>query len=122
MKTRMQRAASGMGFSAAQYQVMYELASAESISMHELVDRCGLPKSTLSRVVDQLVKRGVVKSTRPEDNRRVVILTVTDSYVKEKQKLKQTVVEDISGRIPRGKTAAIKKNLEELYEIIRMKT
>lgn len=119
VKKRMMCGASGMGFTATQFLVMHELVRVDKTAMHELAEKCCMPKSTLSRVVDQLVKRGLVKRTRPEDNRRVVILSVTHSYVKQKEKLKQTVVEELSGRLNPARAVEIKKVLEGLYNMLK---
>jgi DNA-binding MarR family transcriptional regulator len=119
-KRRMIHSASGMGFSVTQFLVMHELTHTDKICMQELKEKCALPKSTLSRVVSQLVKRGMVKRARPENNRRVVILSVTQAYVKGKEKLKQAVAEEMSGRLTPVKTAAIIKTLEELYEMMNI--
>jgi len=119
-KSRMLHGAEDMGFSITQFLVMFELTRADKISMLELGEKCGLPKSTVSRVVDQLVKRGVVKRARPENNRRVVIITVTDAFVKGKEKMKQAVAKEISGRLTPKKTAEITRTLEELYEMIKI--
>jgi DNA-binding MarR family transcriptional regulator len=120
-KSRMIHGAEDMGFSITQFLVMFELTRADKMSMLELGEKCGLPKSTVSRVVDQLVKRGVVKRARPENNRRVVILTVTEAFVKGKEKMKQAVAKEMSDSLTPGKTAAIIKTLEELYEMMRIK-
>ena len=119
-KSRMIHGAEDMGFSITQFLVMFELTRVDKISMQEIGEKCGLPKSTVSRVVDQLVKRGVVKRARPENNRRVVILTVTDAFVKGKEKMKQAVAKEISARLTPKKTADIIRTLEELYEMIKI--
>jgi DNA-binding MarR family transcriptional regulator len=120
MKHRIMSGAAQMGFSATQFLVMYELTQAGSITMHDLQKKCDLPKSTMSRAVDQLVKRGVVKRERPENNRRVVMLAITDTYTREKAKLKQSVAEKISGRLSPKRAFIIKQSLEELAEIVKI--
>jgi DNA-binding MarR family transcriptional regulator len=120
LKRRMMCEATDMGFSISQFIVMYELAKTKSMSMHELQDTCGLPKSTLSRIVEQLVKRSLVARTRPDNNRRVVMLSVTPAYSKEKEKLKQAVSDQVSRGINLTGALALKKSLEDLYRVVKI--
>ncbi len=119
MKRRMMCGAAAMGYSMPQFLVMYQLTQDGSVSMHELVDKTGLPKSTLSRIVDQLVRRGVLKRHRPENNRRTVMLSVTDAYTKKKARLKKSVADKIALGMPGGKAAGINRALKELYDILK---
>jgi DNA-binding MarR family transcriptional regulator len=46
--------------------------------MTDMIETLDIPKSTATRQVDYLVKNGFVNRTIPEDNRRIVELTLTD--------------------------------------------
>jgi len=68
--------ANELGLSLAQSTVAQDLASHPASNLHEVCGRLGWPKSSVSRLVDELVQRGLATRTIPEDNRRAVLLSV----------------------------------------------
>lgn len=68
------------GFTAQQLSVIFYLYRLPSITLNELSDHMGLTKSTVSGIVDRLAKQGVVKREIPEDNRRIVKLSISDDF------------------------------------------
>ncbi len=64
-------------FSRQEIGVVDSLGAAGPMTMGELARRLRLPLSSGTRVVDGLVARDVVRRERPEDNRRVVRVTLT---------------------------------------------
>lgn len=61
-----------------QCHMLMELDKEDNITLNELSSRLDLDKSTVSRTVDALVKKGFVNRTIPQDNRRTVLITLTD--------------------------------------------
>ena len=49
-----------------------------SISLNELSERLYLDKSTVSRTIDSLVRKGTVNRDVPEENRRMITISLTD--------------------------------------------
>ena len=66
-----------MGVSAA--HALMELASGHPLTLNELTGRLHLQKSTVSRLVDQLVRRRWVKRTPHPRDGRAVLLQLTDT-------------------------------------------
>jgi MarR family transcriptional regulator, organic hydroperoxide resistance regulator len=56
--------------------IMFELYENKTMSLNELSEKIELPKSSVSRIVDQLVNRGYVIREIPRENRRVVELSI----------------------------------------------
>ena len=52
--------------------------SHNSINLNELSEKLYLDKSTVSRTVDSLVKNGTVNRVIPEENRRMITISLTD--------------------------------------------
>jgi DNA-binding MarR family transcriptional regulator len=65
-----------LGLSVAQATVALDLAGHPGSNLHEVCGRLGWPKSSVSRLVDELVRKGLATRTIPEDNRRAVLLSV----------------------------------------------
>jgi DNA-binding MarR family transcriptional regulator len=60
------------------YDVLVQLEEAEhGIPMSELASRILTSKSGLTRVIDKMTAAGLVSRERPEDNRRVVLVSIT---------------------------------------------
>jgi DNA-binding MarR family transcriptional regulator len=67
------------GVSLAQCHTILEIEKKEKVSVTELADSLSLDKSTVSRTVDGLVNIGLVDRDVPSDNRRMAILSLTQT-------------------------------------------
>jgi DNA-binding MarR family transcriptional regulator len=66
------------GVTIAQCHTLLELQSHDSINLNELSEKLYLDKSTVSRTVDGLVKNGTVNRIVPKENRRKVMISLTE--------------------------------------------
>lgn len=64
--------------SPSQAHAMQTLAQEERLSLHQLAERLRLEKSTVSRLVTNLVERGWVERSTNPDNRREALLRLTE--------------------------------------------
>ena len=67
------------GVTIAQCHTLLELQSHDSINLNELSEKLYLDKSTVSRTVDGLVKNGTANRIIPKDNRRKVMISLTET-------------------------------------------
>jgi DNA-binding MarR family transcriptional regulator len=69
----------GFGLSFNEYDVLLRLVRAplEGLPMTQLADRVMMPASSLTRVVDRLVERGLVDRRRVEQDARLMLTTLT---------------------------------------------
>jgi DNA-binding MarR family transcriptional regulator len=65
------------GVTLAQCHTLLELDHKDDITLNELCKKLFLDKSTLSRTIEGLVKRGLVSRETPKDNRRVIRIKLT---------------------------------------------
>jgi DNA-binding MarR family transcriptional regulator len=66
------------GLSLRWYDVLVQLEDADDgVPMNEVATRILASKSGLTRIIDNMVKAGLVRRERPEDDRRVVLVFVT---------------------------------------------
>ena len=119
LKHRLMERAKDFGLTVPQFMVIHELSNGDGATMHDVVAALALPKSTVSRIVDQLVKMSIVQSKRPLDNRRTVELSITHKMRKSKRKIIEAVGADIGSKLGREKGARIIAALEDIYEIVR---
>lgn len=66
------------GLSLSQYALLEVLADQRSARVQELAAHAGITASTATRILDALERRGVVRRTRDDDDRRVVAVSLTD--------------------------------------------
>ena len=119
MRKRFISKAQDMGYTMPQFMVMFEISSAGDMTMHELIGRLKLPKSTVSRIIDQLVEKNMLERTRLKDNRRVVMLKATQCYIKGKMAIKDLILVDLDSILSAKKAKKILESLNELMEAIK---
>ncbi|MFC3040969.1 MarR family winged helix-turn-helix transcriptional regulator [Virgibacillus xinjiangensis] len=74
-----------MGVTLVQLQIMKLISEEPNMSLGELTQKMNLGKSTVSSTVERLVKAGYLKREQSTEDRRVVILNLTE-VGREKQK------------------------------------
>ena len=94
----------------------------ETISMNDLSLKMKLASSTMTRLVDQLVQKGLVDRQPDVEDRRVVRVRLTGQGARAKQQLQETlqgfftsVLEDL----PEAEREPVVQNLEKLNQAIR---
>lgn len=92
------------------------------ISMHELSEKLYLHVSTMTGIVDRLVKRGYIQRERSQEDRRVVRLSVTASGL---QVIKKTPLAGMGllihsiGDLPGGQLAEVHKVINLLLDLMK---
>jgi MarR family transcriptional regulator, organic hydroperoxide resistance regulator len=82
IRCKFEKIAKQHGFTAQQLSVIFHLYHIPSITLNELSEHMMLAKSTVSGIVDRLTKQGVVIREIPEDNRRIVKLSLSEEFKK----------------------------------------
>jgi MarR family transcriptional regulator, lower aerobic nicotinate degradation pathway regulator len=77
-EARLETALKPVGLSLSRHRALSVIATLEPCTMSELADFSAVDRTTLTRTVDQLVDAGLVERTTPREDRRQVVLTVTD--------------------------------------------
>lgn len=93
----------GQPIPVAEAYALTELAKENQLSQHDLVQRLNLAKSTVSRIVKKLVKRGWISRERSQDDGRVWLLSLTEAGVNTAVNLsqaRQTKFAQILNHIP----------------------
>ena len=107
------------GVTLAQCLVLLEIDEAEQLTMSQLASRLRLDNSTLSRTIEGLVQRRLVKRLREEQDRRVVRIRLTP----EGDSVCRSIHEENDGhyirvfeKIPESRRGTIIKNFETLVQ------
>ena len=94
---KFEKSAKKYGFTATQLSVIFHLYEMPTITLNELSDHMALTKSTVSGIVDRLAKQGVVTREIPEDNRRIVKLSISEEFKKNNDicSIKKAFISDL---------------------------
>jgi len=66
-----------LGLTLSRHRALSVVASQQPLTMSELADFCAIDRTTMTRIVDQLVEAEMVERTTPREDRRQVLLSVT---------------------------------------------
>jgi DNA-binding MarR family transcriptional regulator len=67
-----------IGLNLARHRALSVVSTLEPCTMSELAEFTAVDRTTLTRTVDQLVDGGLVRRTTPREDRRQVVLTLTE--------------------------------------------
>ncbi|AWK52086.1 MarR family transcriptional regulator [Clostridium beijerinckii] len=123
LNCQMQSGAENFGLTTSQFMVMFEIYNNKGISLIELSERLDLPKSSVSRLVDQLVNQEIVIREIPKENRRTVKLSISPEFLKNKDvcDITSEINDSIAKDLEPQKADAIISALEELISVIKSK-
>jgi DNA-binding MarR family transcriptional regulator len=77
-EARLEMALKPVGLSLSRHRALSVIYTLEPCTMSELADYSAVDRTTLTRTVDQLVDGGLVERATPREDRRQVVLTLTD--------------------------------------------
>jgi len=113
--------ASCCGISLAQCHAIVEIGRADKISLVDLADILGLDKSTMSRTINNLVDAGLVLRELDMENRRYVIIQLTDngkSIFENTEESMNNYYQDVFNSIPEDKRNQIIESLQLLTSAV----
>ncbi len=111
-----------LNITGSQGYTLLAIPDGESISMNDLSQRMKLASSTMTRMVDQLVQKGMVDRQPDVEDRRVVRVRLTKGGAQAKKQLQETltaVFTRVLEEIPEGERAHTIRSLETLNQAIR---
>lgn len=81
------------GFTSSQCYALLELYKGEGLSMNEISAKMNLDTSTMTRVISNLVRDGLVERTKDESDRRYVLVKLTEAGCVQAAQLKESIEE-----------------------------
>ncbi len=94
--------------------ILFALLKSEALTMKELAEKIGKDKSTVTALVDKLLKLGYLEKTRDTKDSRVIFVTLTESG-KALKPMFDSISKDLMELVYRGIT---EKEKEELLQIL----
>lgn len=95
-----------LGFTTSQCYSLMELLEHGNMTMQELSERMNLNSSTMTRVVDKLVRDKYILRSRSENDRRIVIVSLSDKGIESArmvQKAIKSYYEDVTRNLPKDR-------------------
>jgi DNA-binding MarR family transcriptional regulator len=77
-EARLEAALKPLGLNLSRHRALSVIYTLQPCTMSELADFSAVDRTTLTRTVDQLVDSGLVERATPREDRRQVVLTLTD--------------------------------------------
>ncbi len=81
--------------------IIFSLLTCETLTMKELAKKIDRDKSTVTALVDKLIKLGYVKKSRDEEDNRIVYVTLTESG-KDLKPMFDSISHDLIEKIYKG--------------------
>jgi DNA-binding MarR family transcriptional regulator len=110
MKCAMSERLVRLGISMAQFHIAVTLQRAGTMPMSRLAELLGISQSNASGLIDRLEERGYVERTRVPEDRRIVLVRVTDNgarVIEENDALSDDLMREVLGRLDPAELPAI---------------
>jgi DNA-binding MarR family transcriptional regulator len=112
-----------LGLNLSRHRALSVVASREPCTMSELADFSAVDRTTLTRTVDQLVDAGLVERATPREDRRQVVLTLTQDGAEACRaslraifRVNRELLADLAEEDQRGVARALEAFLSRLVE------
>ncbi len=110
-----------LGVTASQGYILLALPEVDRISMNDLSIKMRLANSTMTRMVDGLVQKGMVNRAADDQDRRIVLIHLTEQGREVRARVKNTLQDFFSqvlGDLPEDRRGEILHSLEALNQSI----
>lgn len=105
------------GFTTSQCYVLLELKKFNNLTMNELSERMNLNTSTMTRIINNLVRDGYIQRLRDESDRRIVIVALTEEGISEAERLEESIMgyyRRIVSNLPNGQVEDVLQSVQLL--------
>ncbi|MEM0174051.1 MAG: MarR family transcriptional regulator [Sulfolobaceae archaeon] len=113
LKRLLRREAERFGFNAAEIQILANLYEGEK-NVTQLSKIIGLGKSTITEVLDKLEEKGLIKRFRCNNDRRVVMVRITELGIQEYNKVREAYREKLDKVIRRTRIDCVLEFFKEI--------
>jgi len=108
-----------LGFTITQCYTLIELLKCHTLTMHDLSERMNLNSSTMTRIVDKLVRDKYISRTRSPEDRRVVVVSLTEKGLESAETCNESITkyyESVTRHLPEGKIQDVLDSVSLLME------
>jgi DNA-binding MarR family transcriptional regulator len=114
-----------LGISTAQLHIMYTLQRNDVMTMSRLADVLDVSVSNATGLIDRMEERGFVERTRVPEDRRVVLVRVTEAgtrMLQENDALSDELMRDVLGRLDPAELPVIARAVSEVRAALEATT
>jgi DNA-binding MarR family transcriptional regulator len=114
-----------MGISMAQLHILYTLQRSGEMPMSRLAEMLHVSLSSATGLIDRVEERGFVERTRVPEDRRIVLIRVTDAgrrMLEEVDAISSDLLRSVFGRIGRSQLGAVGRAIAELRSALEEET
>jgi len=107
------------GFTTTQCYTLLEISKFGSLSMNEISEKMNLNSSTMTRILDKLVRDEYILRCKDDNDKRIVIVSLTEKGIEAASKLNDSVksyYKKIIQNIPEGQVEEILKSVNILQK------
>jgi DNA-binding MarR family transcriptional regulator len=108
-------------FSLTEGRVLYEICNTESCSAKKIRERISIDEGYLSRILDQFVKRGLIKKTRSPKDGRLWIIVPTEKGKKEFASLNENsnhLIAQMIQKLSLQEAEELVEKMERIHELL----
>ena len=112
-----------LGFTMSQCYCLLELLEHSGLTMQELSERMNLNSSTMTRVVDKLVRDKYIERSRSEEDRRIVIVNLTQSGLESAKGCNKAIkayYEKITKNLPKDRVDEVLESVALLMDAFEL--
>jgi DNA-binding MarR family transcriptional regulator len=111
----------GINLTARQYVVLVAAAHQDGSSQQDIIDSTGIDRSTVSQVVQTMIRKGLLKRRRTREDARAYAITLTQ-YGRDVLKASEPIVgridEALVAALPASRATAFVESLRTIVEAL----
>jgi DNA-binding MarR family transcriptional regulator len=108
---------SGIDITARQYVVLVTVAQNDGASQQDIIDDTGIDRSTVSQIMQTMIRKGLLKRKRTKEDARAYAITVTDQgrdILKASEAIVEGVNEALVAALPATRAKTFIDNLRSI--------
>lgn len=112
-----------LGFTMSQCYCLIEILEHDAMTMQELSERMNLNSSTMTRVVDKLVRDKYVMRSRSEEDRRIVLVSLTEKGLESASLCKEKInayYANITRNLPKNRVEEVLESVSLLMDAFEL--
>jgi DNA-binding MarR family transcriptional regulator len=107
----------GINLTARQYVVLVTAAQKDGASQQDIIDATGIDRSTVSQIMQTMIRKGLLKRKRTKEDARAYAITLTE-HGRDVLKASETIVsgvdEALIGALPTNRAKTFIDNLRSI--------
>ena len=112
-----QQKMAGIDITARQYVVLVTVAQNDGASQQDIIDNTGIDRSTVSQIMQTMIRKGLLKRKRTKEDARAYAITVTDQgrdILKASEAIVEGVNEALVAALPATRAKTFIDNLRSI--------